>query len=102
MKIREQLADAAVFGKGRKISTLRQDVDLGRPRYTRELGAAVKTNMSDATEASKILEEIKKIDVSTLGKPKAIGLKLKWSRDNREGNDFPAEYGEVLLFLGKS
>lgn len=58
----------------------------------------MKTRISDKTEASRILEEVKKIDPKDLGRLKAIGLRCDWKR----GNVSPVVEGKLMPFTGIS
>lgn len=107
--IQQHTTNARVFSKvspltktmrmdpGAEVKTLGQDMALNPRTYNKPLGVTVKTRLGEA-EANRIFEEVGKIDPKTLGRLKAIGLRMQWTQSTSS----PYEKGKLIPFLRRS
>lgn len=107
--IQYQIANAAVFSNSSpltktirtnsvaELKTVGQDMALDPRTYNKPIGVTVKTRLQEA-EANRIFEEVGKIDPKTLGRLKAVGLRMQWTQSGSS----PYEKGKLIPFLRKS
>lgn len=99
-----RIADATVFDdydpqRGlHGVSTLRKAIISFPRRFIKPICMSVKAAMDDEVEASRIFEEVSKIEPQKLGHLRAIGVRIRW----QTSKSTPEEDGEPFLFTGKS
>lgn len=92
-----KISRALKNGLGREDMPLCKDIVRNPRRYIdARLHVRVGSKIADAAEAARIFEEVRQVDPVTLGRPRAIGLRLEWWRSTESYQE------ELIPFLGKS
>jgi hypothetical protein len=100
---RNERAAAMVGEKFSPVLTLRHDMEANPKSYNKSCQVSVKSKINDIGEADRVLNELAKINLKSLGNLRVIGLRLLWDQDTAQHSKNPSQvFGELIPFGRKS